>query len=232
MAAELSAAERRLLRSLNQGGQLTHAQIARRARLSRPTVQRCLYRLRDAGWVKWEIGQHGNTYQVASGLSGPQSGASNDAPQSLTTSPSGKGDCASRNIPLHLQDRWDDRRWLAWFFESYARPTAKRRIDDTRRWKWARTAPRLLKHHRLCDIAKVLDWIFIKHGGVLPFAVTFTRRKGNHRFKVLSSSKVTNLWMVLDNWERIQEAMVIDEVIRRTAGGAWRPPAIGWEVSD
>jgi hypothetical protein len=77
----------------------------------------------------------------------------------------------------------------------------------------------LLKKHRLCDVARVLAWIFDERGGVLPFAVTFTKRRGNHRFRVRTHSKVTNLWMVLNNWDRIEESIYLSSSAGAPSGG-------------
>jgi hypothetical protein len=58
-------------------GEASHTAIAKRAGVSRPTVQRYLERLREGGWIAWETGQHTNRYKAASALNGLRSNASN-----------------------------------------------------------------------------------------------------------------------------------------------------------
>jgi hypothetical protein len=209
-AKVLSVAERKLLDSqfgpvvrriataaLALDDQPSHAQIARRAKCSVSTVQRALKALHAAGWLKWEVGQHGNIYH--------HPGRSFDRPEpTFTTSPSIKlippppGGGNKQKPPATT---WGQVMWAMWIFHHHFAPRAKQRITERNVASWAMGALTLVCSQRRSpeQIAEVLSWIFDHHDGVLPFHPHFKHHPTPRR--------VTSLNTVACHWDSITKAM-------------------------
>lgn len=107
--------------------------------------------------------------------------------------------------------------WLVAYMERYVlerqNKERKRRgwkplecLPEKRRLQFLRDAEKLLSEHRLLSIVEVIDWVFLDHGGWLPFDVTdclgMTRKDGER--------KVTSLRKIWENYDTIMGVRCIE----------------------
>ncbi|MEX0745088.1 MAG: winged helix-turn-helix transcriptional regulator [Phycisphaeraceae bacterium] len=110
-----------------------------------------------------------------------------------------------------------ERLWLVAYMEGYVlvRQNEERRLrgwkvvdelSEKRRLQFLRDAEKLLRENPLPCVVEVIDWVFIKHGGWLPFDVIdylgMTRKD--------SERKVTSLRKIWENFDMILGARSIE----------------------